>query len=64
MNINNDLSCNKSPGLDGLTAEHIKCEDSQLVVLLYIFVSSILVHGYIPKAVTESVIVPVIKDKK
>ena len=26
-------------------------------------VSSILVHGYIPKVITESVIVPVIKDK-
>ena len=63
MNIINELSCNKSPGLDGLTAEHIKFVDSQLVVLLSILLSSILVHGYIPKAITESVIVPVIKDK-
>ena len=54
--IINDLSCNKLPGLDGLTAEHMKYVDSQLSAL----VSSILVHGYIPKVVTESVIVPVI----
>ena len=33
------------------------------MVLLYILVYSILVHGYIPKSITESVIVPVIKDK-
>ena len=61
--IINDLSCNKSPGLDGLTAEHMKYVDSQLLVLLSALVSSILVHGYIPKVITESVIVPVIKDK-
>ena len=35
-NIINELSCNKSPGLGGLTAEHIKFADSQLVVLLSI----------------------------
>ena len=33
------------------------------MVLLSILVSSILVHGYIPKSITESVIVLVIKDK-
>ena len=61
--IINDLSCNKSPGLDGLTAEYMKYVDSQLLVLLSVLVSSILVHGYIPNVITESVIVPVIKDK-
>ena len=61
--IINDLSCNESPGLDGLTAEHMKYADSQLLVLLSVLVSSILVHGYIPKVITESVFVPVIKDK-
>ena len=61
--IINDLSYNKSPGLDGLTAEHIKYADHQLLVLLSALVSSILVHGYIPTIITESVIVPVIKYK-
>ena len=51
MNIINELSCNKSPGLDGLTAEHIEFADSQLI-LLSIVVSSTLVHGYIPEAIT------------
>ena len=37
MNIINELSRNNSPGMDGLTAEHIKFADSQLVVLLSIF---------------------------
>ena len=39
MNIINELSCNKSLGLDGLTAEHIKFADSQLVILLSILLS-------------------------
>ena len=64
ISIINDLSCNKSPGLDGLTAEHMKYADSQLLVLLSALVSSILVHGYILKVITESVIVPVTKEEK
>ena len=55
MSIINALSCIKSPGLDGFTAE--------LLVLLSALVFSILVHGYVPKVITESVIIPVIKDK-
>ena len=39
MNIINELSCNKSLGLDGLTEEHIKFADSQLVILLSILLS-------------------------
>ena len=39
MNIINELSCNKSLGLDGLTAEHTKFADSQLVILLSILLS-------------------------
>ena len=56
MNFIDELSCNKSPSLDGLTAEHIKFADSQLVVLLsillYSIVSYILVHSYIPKSIS------------
>ena len=37
--IINDLSCNKSPRLDGLTPEHMKYADSQLLVLLSALVS-------------------------
>ena len=56
MNSINTLSCNMSPGLDGLTAEHIQFADSELVVLSSILVSSILVPGYISKSITESVL--------
>ena len=61
--IINALPCNKSPGLDGLTSEHLKYASSQLSVLLSILMSSILVHGRVPSAMLKSVMIPIIKNK-
>ena len=58
-----DLACNKSPGLDGISSEHIKFAGHQLSVLLSILMSAVLVHGYVPKSMLNSVIVPIIKNK-
>ena len=59
-----DLASNKSPGLDGLSAEHFKFAHSILSELMSTLVSSIVVHGHLPQSMNESVIVPIIKDKK
>ena len=61
--IINALPCNKSPGLDGLTSEHVKYASSQLSVLLSIPMSSILVHGRVPSAMLKSVMIPIVKNK-
>ena len=58
-----DLSYNKSPGLDGICSEHMKFAGQQLPVLLSILMSAILVHGYVPKSMLKSVIIPIIKNK-
>ena len=58
-----DLAYNKSRGLDGISSEHIKFAGQQLPVLLSILMSAILVHGYVPKSMLKSVIVPIIKTK-
>ena len=58
-----DLSYNKSPGLDGICSEHMKFACQQLPVLLSILMSAILVHGYVPKSMLKSVIIPIIKNK-
>ena len=59
-----DLASNKSPGLDGLSAEHFKFAHSRLLALMSTLVSSIIVvHGHVPHCMNESVIVPIIKDK-
>ena len=66
--IINDLPCNKSPGLDGLTSEHLKFASSQLSVLLSILMSAILTHGRVPSAMLKSVMInnrmiPIVKNK-
>ena len=58
-----DLACNKSPGLDGISSEYIKFAGHQLLVLLSILMSAVPVHGYVPKSMLKSVIVPIIKNK-
>ena len=62
--IINDLPCNKSPGLDGLTSEHLKYADSQMSVLLSVLMSAILVvHDRVPSAMLKSVMIPIVKNK-
>ena len=58
-----DVSYNKSPGLDGIYSEHMKFAGQQLPVLLSILMSAILVHGYVPKYMLKSLIIPIIKNK-
>ena len=58
-----DLSYNKSPGLDGICSEHMKFSGQQLPFLLSILMSAILVHGYVPKSMLKSVIIPITKNK-
>ena len=57
------LSYNKSPGLEGITSEHMMLANGQLPVLLALLVSAILLHDYLTKTMLTSVIVPTIKDK-
>ena len=58
-----DLACNKSPGLDSIYAEHMKFAGPILSVLMALVVSSIITHGVMPQAMTESVIIPVINNE-
>ena len=45
-----DLDYNKSPGLNGISSDHMKCAGQQLPVLLSILMSAIIVHVYVPKS--------------
>ena len=53
----------KAAGKDTLTAEHLKYCDEKIVMLLSLFVTSLLIHGYIPNVFIETVIVPIVKNK-
>ena len=57
-----DIACNKSPGLYGLTSEHMTFANSKLPVLLSIHMSAVLTHGHVPRSAIRSVLVPIINN--
>ena len=58
------LKTGKSPGLDGISGEHYKFADTRINCLLSLLFNSMLRHSYLPPSLMESVIVPIIKDKR
>ena len=58
-----ELSINKSCGLDGITAEHLKYASDKLPHLLSMAITGFFSHGFLPDAMLSVLIVPVIKDK-
>ena len=58
-----DLGLNKSCGLDGITAEHLKYASERLPYLLGLCITSFFIHGFLPDSMLSVIIVPVIKDK-
>ena len=57
-----DLACNKYPGLDSLTSEHMKYANSKLPVLLSILMPAVLTHGHVPRSAIRSVLDPIMKN--
>ena len=58
-----DLDGNKSCGLDGIYAEHLKLGSRMLFTLLGHCLTSFFVHGFLPESMIHNVLVPVIKSK-
>ena len=58
-----DLDGNKSCGLDGIHAEHLKLGSRLLFTLLGHCLTSFFVHGFLPESMIHNVLVPVIKSK-
>ena len=59
-----ELKNGKSAGLDLIYGEHFKYAHPKVTVLLSLVFNSIVIHGYIPKALMDTVLVPLVKDKK
>ena len=58
------LKCGKSSGRYNVYAEHFKFAHESINVYLSFLLNAIMVHGYLPPIIMDTVIVPVIKDKK
>ena len=59
----NSIKNGKSPGLDNITAEHLKFSSNRLIYLLEMCFNSMLTHSFLPAKMIQSVITPIIKDK-
>ena len=59
----NKLPNAKSAGIDNLAAEHLKYCSSRLHIILSMFFSALLVHGFLPSKMIRTILVPVMKNK-
>ena len=57
------LSANKACGLDNLFAEHISYASPSIHILLSICFNDFIVHIFLPSDLTDTVLVPIVKDK-
>ena len=63
VNIVRQLESGKSAGPDNITGECLKHADSKLNVLISCLFTAIFTHGYIPNAMTDTIILPLVKNK-
>ena len=63
QNAIDTLKCGKSCGNDGLSAEHFKYADVCVTVLLSIFYTGAIRHGYLPGDFMKTIIIPLVKNK-
>ena len=57
------LECGKSAGPDGICAEYLKFSNVEIHSLIALCFSLCLSHGYLPTALIETTIVPIVKNK-
>ena len=57
-----ELPLSKAVGSDGLSAEHLICEDPVVCSVISIFINLCLIHGHIPTACLDTVLTPIIKS--
>ena len=58
------LKRGKACGKDGLQSEHFKFSSAKVSVLLCFLFNAMLLHGYICPELMDTVLTPILKDKK
>ena len=58
------LANNKSCGLDGVSAEHLKHSSNRIVPMLAMCFTGLFIHGMLPPSMISVVLVPIVKDKR
>ncbi len=58
------LKKNKSSGIDNITSEHLIYASRKLAVHLSLFFNCVVSHGHLPLKLLDTVLVPLVKDRK
>ena len=58
------LKKGKSPGNDDIYSEHFIYAHDKLSFVLSMIFNAMVIHGYIPQSMMDTVLIPIIKDKK
>ena len=58
------LANNKSSGLDGASAEHLKHSSNRIVPMLAMCFTGFFIHCMLPPSMISVVLVPIVKDKR
>ena len=58
------LKLGKSCGKDSIYAEHVKFAHDKVSVILSMLFNAMFIHGFVPKVLMDTLISPIVKDKK
>ena len=59
-----NVKSGKACGLDGIYGEHLQYADNKLYVILALLFNTMLIHGHIPIKFMDTILIPLIKDKR
>ena len=51
-------------GMDNIYSEHFKLAYDKVAVNLSLIFNTMVIHGYIPQMVMDTILIPMVKDKK
>ena len=58
------LKLGKTVGIDNLQAEHFMYADKAILCLIAMIINCMILHCYMPDLLMETIIIPIVKDKK
>jgi hypothetical protein len=64
VSVIKELKNGKASGRDGLQSEHFKYGSDKLNVLLCLLFNCMVLHGYVCEGLMDTILIPIVKDKK
>ena len=58
------LKLRKSSGNDGIAGEHLRYAHDKITFYLSMLFNAMLIHGYMPQDLMDTILIPIVKDRK